>query len=131
MNWEKILRSSISDHMTLDEIISKFEKMCDIDLELEDPQDDVRLFETGAYDIDGNELFYFSLVRQFPNEEEEFCQFHLDVLYSLDDANRDLSESAWSFDIDTDFFAYVRNSKAYMAVKDQEIIRIDIYMDET
>lgn len=131
MNWEKILRLSISDHMTLDEIISKFEKMCDIDLELEDPADDVRLFETGTYDFTGEELFYFSLVRQFPNEEEEFCQLHLDVLYSSDDANRGLSESAWSFDIDTDFFAYVRNSKAYMAVKDYDIIRVDVYMDQT
>lgn len=131
MNWEKILRSSISDHMTLDEIISKFEKMCGFDLELEDPEDDVRLFEAGTHDFSGEEVFYFSLVRQFPNEEEEFCQLHLDVLYSPDDAKRELSESAWSFDIEMDFFAYVRNSRAYMAVKDQDMMKIDVYMDET
>lgn len=131
MNWEKILRMSILDHMTLDEIINKFEKMCDIDLELEDPEDDVRLFETGTYDFSGEELFCFSLIRQFPNEEGEFCQLHMDILYFSDDANRGLSESAWSFDIDTDFFSYVRNSKAYMAVKDHHMVKIDIYMDET
>ncbi len=134
MNWEKILRSSISDYMILDEIISKFEKLCEIDLELEHPEDDVRLFEAGVNDFNGEEFFVFSLVRQFPNEEEEFCQLHLDVLYALDDVDdmdRNLSESAWSFDIDTDFFAYVRNSKAYLAVKDLNMARIDIYMDET
>lgn len=131
MNWEKILKSSISDLMTLGEIIGKFEKMCSIDLELEDPNDDVKLFETGIYDFTGEDLFYFSLLRQFPNEEEEFCQLHLDVLFRPDAVNRELAESAWSFDIDTDFFAYVRNSQAYIAVKDSEILKVDVYMDET
>ena len=55
---------------TLDELILAFEKMCEIQVEQEEEK--MLLFETGTYSFSGKPRFYFSLVRQYPNEEEEY-----------------------------------------------------------
>ena len=51
--------------------------MCNIPTE-----EDIILFETETYSFTGKPMFYFSLVRQFPDDEEEYYQIHVDVLYS-------------------------------------------------
>lgn len=32
----------------------------------------------------GDTLFYFSMVRQFPNDDEEYFPIHADIRYQLD-----------------------------------------------
>lgn len=47
------------------------------------------LFETGTFTIFGDEpMFQISLVRQFSNENEEFYQIHVDILYESDNENK-------------------------------------------
>lgn len=70
------LKNSISDNSSLEHIVSVFEEMCNMPL-----KEDMILFETGTYSFTGKPMFNFSLVRQFPNDEEEYYQIHVDVLY--------------------------------------------------
>lgn len=55
------LRDTITDKMALKDIIDIFENVCQPMNE-----DDMILFETGIYTFTGEELFYFSLVKQVP-----------------------------------------------------------------
>ena len=55
------LRNTITDKMTLKDIVNIFENVCQPMNE-----DDMILFETGIYTFTGEELFYFSLVKQVP-----------------------------------------------------------------
>lgn len=126
MNNLEFLQNTITDKMELDEIIDTFEEMCQTSIE-----DDMILFETGTYDFTGEPLFYFSLVRQLPNEEEEYIQIHVDVLYKPNQENKKLSESIWNEDLEENIFDYIRKSKDYNYAKDDQILKIDIYMDET
>ena len=41
-------------------------------LTIADNDNDMILFETGTFSFTGENLFYFSLVRQFPNDEDEY-----------------------------------------------------------
>lgn len=49
----------------------------------------------------------FSLVRQFPNEDEEFYQVHVKVLYKPDNEN---------------IFSYIRNSKVFEYAKNKNTV---------
>jgi hypothetical protein len=73
------LQNATAGKNNLDELISAFEKMCEIPAEQEEER--MLLFETGTYSFSGKPMFYFSLVRQYPNEEEEYHQLHLDVMH--------------------------------------------------
>ena len=66
------LQNSISDNSSLEHIVSMFEEMCNMPL-----KEDMILFETGTYSFTGKPMFNFSLVRQFPNDEEEYYQIHV------------------------------------------------------
>lgn len=81
------LQNRISDKSSLEDIVDVFEKMCNIPF-----KEDMILFETGTYSFTGEPMFYFSLVRQFPNEEEEYYQIHVDVLYMPTAENKDLNK---------------------------------------
>ena len=120
------LQSMITDQMGLEAIVDIFEKMCQTPVE-----NDMILFETGTFSFTGSPLFYFSLVRQFSNEEDEFYQIHVDVLYKPDQENNAFSESVWNEDIPENIFEHVRGSKAYTYAKNHAIVKVDIYMDET
>ena len=120
------LQSMITDKMGLEAIVDVFEKMCQMS-----DGDDMILFETGTFSFSGSPLFYFSLVRQFSNEDDEFYQIHVDVLYKPDQENSAFSESVWNEDIPENIFEHVRGSKAYTYAKSHEIVKVDIYMDET
>ena len=120
------LKSIVTDGMSLEEIVDAFEKMCQKPM-----KEDTILFETGTFDFTGNEMFYFSLVRQFPNEEDEYYQIHVDIMYKPCEENRDFSEATWDEDIEESIFDYIRNSEAFVVAKSDEIVEVSIYMDET
>lgn len=120
------LKSRITNQSQLQEIVNVFEQACQ-----EYGSNDMILFETGTFSFTGSPLFYFSLVRQFSNEEDEFYQIHVDVLYESNQENKVFSETVWNEEISENIFDYIRNSQSYLSVKGSEIIKVDIYMDET
>lgn len=120
------LKSRITNQSQLQEIVNVFEQACQ-----EYGSNDMILFETGTFSFTGSPLFYFSLVRQFSNEEDEFYQIHVDVLYESNQENKVFSETVWNEEISENIFDYIRNSQSYLSVKSSEIIKVDIYMDET
>ena len=63
----------------------------------------------GTYSFIGEPMFYFSLVRQFPNCEEEYYQIH----------------------VDENIFAYIKKSQEFYFCKVKELKKVDIYIDET
>lgn len=126
MDCLEYLQSAVTDKMSLEDIINTFDKMCNMPIE-----DDTILFETGTFDFTGSEMFYFSLVRQFPNEEDEYYQIHVDVMYRPSEKNKVFSEATWDEDVEENIFDYIRNTEAFAVAKCDEIIEVSVYMDET
>lgn len=126
MNYLVLLKSSIDDTMSLPEIIAAFEKMCKIPI-----VNDMILYETGTFSFTGEPLFYFSLVRQYPNNDDEYYQIHVDILFQPDDKNCDLSCTVWNDSIAGDIFDYIRTSKEFEYARSMPYKKIDIYIDET
>ena len=123
----KFLKEKITDNSSLLEIIYVFEQMCKIPLE-----EDMILFETGTFtSFSDVPMFQISLVRQFPNEDEEFYQIHVDIFYDSDDENKIFSESVWDEDLDEDIFAYIRKSKAFDYAKNKNYSKVKIWCEET
>ena len=121
------LKNKITERSSLEEIVNIFERMCSIPLE-----EDMILFETGTFTTSGDEpMFQISLVRQFPNEDEEFYQVHVDIFYETDDENKKMSESVWDEDLSENIFDYIRNSKAFAYAKSKEYHKVKIWCDET
>ena len=121
------LKNKITERSSLEEIVNVFERMCSIPLE-----EDMILFETGTFTTSGDEpMFQISLVRQFPNEDEEFYQIHVDIFYETDDENKKMSESVWDEDLSENIFDYIRNSKAFAYAKSKEYHKVKIWCDET
>ena len=129
MNILEFLKKEIVGKQSLDDLISVFEEMCEIPIEEESEK--MILFETGTYSFTGKPMFNFSLVRQYPNEEEEYYQLHLDIMFEPTSDNSSYEQATWSFEIEDNIFDYIRKSKEYMCLKDIPIARIDVYMDET
>lgn len=121
------LKNKITERSSLEEIVNVFERMCSIPLE-----EDMILFETGTFTTSGDEpMFQISLVRQFPNEDEEFYQVHVDIFYETDDENKKMSETIWDEDLSENIFDYIRNSKAFAYAKSKEYHKVKIWCDET
>lgn len=131
MDILEVLNNAIAGKNTLEELIAAFESMCKVPIEGTEKEQEMILFETGTFDFTGEPLFYFSLVRQYPNEEEEFCQIHMDIHYKPDEANQRFSASVWDADIEEDIFDYVRKSEVYSVLASKSIYKVDVYMDET
>ncbi len=131
MNMLNVLKKNIASKNNLEDLVSAFEDMCKIPLKNIDIDDDGILFETGTFSFTGEPLFYFSLVRQFPNEDEEYYQIHLDILYAPSELTKDYSQSEWCFGGESDIFGYIRNSEEYLSLKNVEIKKINVFMDET
>ena len=122
----KQLKEVINEDASVQDIVDRFEEMC------REPMDnDMILFESGTFSFTGEELFCFSLVRKFTNEEEEYYQIHVDVLFETNDENKTLSESVWNEDIEENIFEYVRKSESFSYAISDTYKRVDIYMDET
>lgn len=126
MDFIELLKQSIRIDTPLSDIVKAFEKMCSIPID-----NDLILFETGTYSFTGESLFYFSLVRQFPNNDGEYYQIHTDILYKPDKRNKKLHNTVWSDSIKGDIFEYIRNSKAFEYAEHETPLRVDIHMDET
>lgn len=119
------LERVISDGMSIDEIIGAFEKWYH---PME--EDESLLFETGTFDFTGEELFYFSFTKQFPNEDDEYYQIHMDILYEPDDENKKFSDTFWD-ETGDEIMNYIKNSKEFNYARYHKYAKIDIYMDET
>ena len=52
-----------------------------------------------------------SMVRQVPNDDEEFYQVHLDIFYKPTSENAEFREFIWDEDLDENIFDYIRNSE--------------------
>ena len=126
IDFIKQLKEVINEDASVQDIVDRFEEMC-----REPIDNDMILFESGTFSFTGEELFCFSLVRQFPNEEEEYYQIHVDVLFETNDENKTLSESVWNEDIEENIFEYVRKSESFSYAISNTYKRVDIYMDET
>ena len=123
----KFLKDKITDKTPLEEIVDVFEKMCSIPLE-----EDMILFETGTFTTFASEpVFEISLVRQFPNDDEEFFQIHVDILYKPTSENKMFSEATWNEDLSENIFDYIRKSEVFAYAKNKEYIKVEIYLDET
>lgn len=121
------LKGKITDKISLEQIVNVFEQMCNIPLE-----EDMILFETGIFTTFGDEpMFQISLVRQFPNEDEEFYQVHVDILYEPDNENKMMIESIWDEDLGENIFTYIRNSKVFAYTKNKKYSKFKIWCDET
>lgn len=112
--------------LTVEQIVNAFEKE---NQELDEGES--ILFETGIYDFTGEKLFYFSLVKQYPNEAEEYVQEHTDILFEPDGENYELKECVWDFDLDDNIFAYIKKSKAYVYAIEHPYLKVNTYEDET
>lgn len=124
----RTLRDSIRDNMSLDEMIDAFSQMCKTSV----GEPDDLLFETGTYDFTGENLFYFSLVRQFQfMDADEYVQLHLDVLYTPGVKTKLLFGTKWNSQVNGDFFEMVKSSLAYAVVKDMAPVRVDVWIEET
>ncbi len=120
------LQNRISDKSSLEHIVDVFEEMCSIPV-----AEDMILFETGTYSFTGESMFHFSLVRQFPNDEDEYYQIHVDVLYLPEEGNKDFEQTTWNEDVEDNIFNYIKKSQEYDFCKDKEFSKIEIYLDET
>ncbi len=125
-NLIKFLKDEITDKMSLENIVNVFEQMCNIPIEK-----DMILFETGTFSFTGEPLFQISLVRQFPNNDDEFYQIHVDVLYKPTSENNVFSEATWNEDLSENIFDYIRKSQVFSYAKNKEYIKTEIYLDET
>ena len=123
----EFLREKITDKIPLEDMVAIFEDLC------RDPIDDeMILFESGTFtSISDNPLFQLSLVRQAPNEDEEFYQVHLDIFYEASQDNQIFSESTWDEDLEENIFDYIRASEVFSYAKEQEYKAVKIYLEET
>ena len=123
----EMLKDKITDKMPLEKIVDIFEQMCSIPLE-----EDMILFETGTFTTFAKEpVFQISLVRQFPNDDEEFYQIHVDISYQPASENEIFKESTWDEDLSENIFDYIRKSEVFTYTKNKEYMKVEIYLDET
>jgi len=126
MDLLKYLKDNITTDNTIDEIINVFEEMCKTPIE-----EDLLLNEYGVYDWTGEDMFYYDLVRQYPDGEDEYYQLRVSIMFSPDEENRYLEDTLWSDDTDENFFDYIRKSEGYHYAKDHKLKFIDIRIDQT
>ena len=123
----EFLREKITDKMPLEDMVAIFEDLC-----REPIDDEMILFETGTFtSISDKPLFQLSLVRQAPNEDEEFYQVHLDIFYEASQDNQIFGESIWDEDLEENIFDYIRNSEVFVYAKEQEYLAVKMYLEET
>ena len=126
MDLLEYFKSNISISNSLDEIINVFEEMCKTPIE-----EDLLLNEYGVYDFTGENLFYYDLVRQYPDGEDEYYQLRVSIMFCPDEENCALQDTLWSDDSDENFFDYIKKSDGYAYAKAHEFKSIDIRIDQT
>lgn len=124
---EKYLKNSVTENSSVEDMLSLFENGSK-------PmgEEDMLLFETGTFKFTGEPLFYFSIVKQIENDDDEYIQTHLDVLYKPDSINKAFKEEFWCEGCETDrFFDYIRKSDAFKYANSHSFYKIEIFTDET
>ena len=76
-------------------------------------------------------MFCFSLVRRFPDVEDEFFRIHMDVKFSISEDNRNLTTTLLSDQIAGDFFDAVLASDIFKQLSNEEMQDVCIYIDVT
>ena len=123
----EFLKERITDRMSLEEMVAIFEDLC-----REPIDDEMILFEVGTFtNVSDKPLFQLSLVRQVPDEDEEYYQLHLDIFYEASRENQIFSESTWDEDLEENIFDYIRNSEVFAYAKDQKYLSVKMYLEET
>ena len=112
--------------MPLSQLVDTFEEMCHIPVE----GGSTLLFETTTDDFTGISLFFFTLVREYPNPAGGVFHLHLDVIYEPNEANQHFSCSLSQQEIEGDFFDFVRHSPAYLSAQNEKILKGSVYLDE-
>lgn len=126
-NLIDFLKVNIRNKASLENIVNIFEQMCEILA-----KEDMILFETGTFTTSLNtQMFQISFVRQFSNEDEEFYQVRVDILYEPDNENKIFNETVWDEDLTQNIFDYIRNSKVFTYAKNKEYCKVKIWCDET
>jgi len=120
------LHAHILPGHTLDEIMDVFEEMCLLPV-----KDDLLLCEYGVFDVTGEELFYFDLVRQYPDGAGEYHQIRVRMIFAPDQENKQLQGVLWSDDTEENFFDYIRTSPGYSYVKSRQIKSVEIGREQT
>ena len=123
------LKDRISNETPLPHILAVFEQMCQIPV-----AEDMILFETGTYHFAGELMFWFSLVRQIPHpdeENDEYLQIHVDVLYTPTRKNKTFHEATWNINLEKNIFEYIQTSEVFSKIKNETFSRIEIYLCET
>ena len=114
----------------LSALIDIFEAMCQIPLQNE--VDKMLLFEPGAQNADE---YLIHLVRQTSAPDEEYYQITMDIVFPLDDVVGKIESTkwmpVWSFEINDDFFDYIKNSIQYRLLRDREPISVEMSVDRT
>lgn len=131
MDVFNFLKAETAGKTTLPALVDVFEKMCELPIENVSDADIMILFETGTYTFTGKPLFYFSLVRQYPDEEDEFYQLRLELLYEPSETTAPFSRTDWDIDLNENIFDHIRKSAEYIALKDEPIYKINVYLDQT
>lgn len=125
----KKLEKKIDQDMSLDEAIQAFFDVVD---EAKPNDEEMLLYEVGCYSIDSDsKACMFCLVRQTPSPDGEFYQMHLELQYDICDEVRSLNEYEFKLKGDDDLQEYVKKSEAYKVLKDKQIKRISVWVDET
>lgn len=125
----KKLEKKINQDMSLDEAIQAF---FDVVTETKPNDEEMLLYEVGCYSVDSDsKACMFCLVRQTPSPDGEFYQMHLELQYDICDEVRSLNECEWHEKGDDDLQEYVKKSEAYKVLKDKQIKRISVWVDET
>ena len=120
------LKENISANNSVDEIVAVFEEMCKTPIE-----EDLLLLEYGVYDFTGKDMFYFDLVRQYPDGDGEYYQLRVSMIFAPDKENKKLNDTLWSDDTDEYFFDYIRKSSGYNYAQNHQIKDVDIRIDQT
>lgn len=126
MDLLDFLKKNISSDNTIDEIMDVFQQMCKTPIE-----EDLLLLEYGVYGFSGEDLFYFDLVRQYPDGEDEYYQLRVSLMFAPDKENSCLNDTLWSDDTDQNFFDYIRRSSGYDYAKNHKFKSVDIRIDQT
>ena len=126
MDFLEFLNERISADNTVDEIMAVFEEMCKTPI-----KDELLLLEYGVYNYTGQELFYFDMVRQYPDGEGEYYQLRVSLAFLPDNENCKLNDTLWSDDTNENFFDYARRSSGYQYAKNKQIQAVDIRIDQT
>lgn len=113
--------------MTLSQLVDAFEEMSRLPVGSED---DTLLFETVTDNFTGIELFFFTLIRQYPNPAGGYFHLHMDVIYEPNEANQHFTSSLSSQAAEGGFFESVRRSPAYLSAQNERILKVSVYLDE-